>query len=269
MLSRLDALSNRTLSAVTNTLTRLLSDVPGAKGFFWQLSLFHTFEKIFNYCKVAVVGPVSQEKKDSITKIRNLITHILADFFKSAEKDESLYIKIFCWRSKGTNRSLASSKGAVFGDDTEDVMPLEEEERRDEEEKRKNKDTMKGKNKSKSSNENEDAAIDKDIYETVPSEKVNVEDSAKELKKANNVFDDENNTLEDIFSVQENEEKGNAEKRSDGSDSEKDKKKKSHKKKKLHRLVKGGNDNDENDDDDDDEDDDFGFEPVKKKKKKN
>lgn len=288
MLSRLDTLNNRTLYAVTNILSRLISDVPGAKGFFWQLPLFHSFEKIFSFCKTAILGPVSQEKKDSVIKIRNLITQVLTDFFIAAEKDESLYIKIFCWRTKVKNRNISGTRDRIAGDNTEDAMNVEEEEKEEEERQKKRKLRMKKRKKEDDDDDinKKDENKEEDFYQNVSNQKdsekednENKEES-KEEKENDKGLGDENSTLDDIFK-----EIGNDDEHSDTEkNEEKEKEKSSGKTNKVRKLVRGreydedeyGDDDDlfgpsiDNDDDNDDDyrDEKIRSEPAKKKKKK-
>lgn len=263
MLSRLDALSNRTLSAITNTLTRLISDVPGAKGFFWQLPLFRTFERIFVFCKTATLGPVSQEKRDLVLKIRDLITQILADFFAAAEKDESLYIKIFYWRSKGLNRSISKTLKEPLGDDVDNAMDVEEEEE-ELSNKRKINETEKNDNNN-GTIDNENGNGEEDTYQVITAQT----EAAKEKEKEKEKEFDENTTLEDIFGDNKDED--------DNDSIANENEKNTHKKGKLRRLVRERDDfydDDDEDDfgmglDDDSESDNVEFEPAQKKKKKN
>lgn len=285
MLSRLDALNNRTLYAVTNILSRLISDVPGAKGFFWQLPLFHSFEKIFSFCKTAILGPVSQEKKNSVIKIRDLITQVLTDFFMAAEKDESLYIKIFCWRTKVKNRNISGTRDRIAGDNTEDAMNVEEEEREEEERQKKRKLRMKKRKEANDDDNKKEENKEEDFYQDASNQKENEKEDngdkeSKEEEKGNDKrLVSENDTLDDIFKEMGNDD-------DDHSDTEKDeeKEKNSGKMNKLRKLVRGreydedeyGDDDDlfgpnnENDDDNDDDysDEKIRSEPAKKKKKK-
>lgn len=280
MLSRLDALSNRTLGAIISTLTRLISDVPGAKAFFWQLPLFRTFERIFTFCKTATVGPVSQEKRDLILKIRDLITQILTDFFVAAEKDESLYIKIFYWRSKGLNRNITKTTKESFGDDVENVMAVEEEEeevKRREEERKANKQRKKSANNDSANdnvNDNDNGNDEEGTYQVITAQ------IGTEKQKESEKGFDENTTLEDIFGDNNDDEVEEDNKNNDDDNNESEKN--TQKKGKLRRLVRERDDFDDDDDDfgmgiyDDDNDysngndsDNVEFEPAQKKRKSN
>ena len=105
LLSRVDVLPRLTYQALVGVLERILADVPGSVGFFWQLPMFTAFERVLSDEYV-----VRQNVKSCTVKLREMIVRIMSEFFAAAQKGPSLYVRVFAWRTKGSNMMLTGAK---------------------------------------------------------------------------------------------------------------------------------------------------------------
>ena len=107
LLSRVDVLARAPYAALLGVLERILADVPGSVGFFWQLPLFAVFERVLA-TDVGARPPL----RACALRLRALVVRILSDFFAAARRDPTLFVRVFAWRTRGANRALTGARTA-------------------------------------------------------------------------------------------------------------------------------------------------------------
>ena len=107
LLSRVDVLAHAPYAALVGVLERILADVPGSVGFFWQLPLFAVFERVL----ATDVGARPRVRACAL-RLRALVVRVLAEFFAAARRDPTLFVRVCAWRTRGANKALTGARTA-------------------------------------------------------------------------------------------------------------------------------------------------------------